>query len=137
MARSSGSQADIHDEKTLSAATNEPSDSLTRSPPHNYIFFLTGGRDPSRVIPLIGQACRAISWTSEIGRGEVLMSPPLDQEVERQHVVSAPIGREAAAVLTPLRLAERGAMPVFGAKSKTPTSKEAPPGTLDSAHGCV
>ena len=45
-----------------------------------------------------------------------------------------PIGREAADVLAPLRLAERGAMPVFGAKSKTPTSKETPPGTLDSAH---
>ena len=62
------------------------------------------------------------------------MSPPLGQEVEQHHVVSAPIGREAADVLAPLRLAERGAMPVFGAKSKTPMPKATPPGTLDSAH---
>ena len=45
-----------------------------------------------------------------------------------------PIGREAADVLTLLRLAERGTMLVFGAKPNTPMPKETPPGTLDSAH---
>ena len=47
-----------------------------------------------------------------------------------------PIGREAADVLAPLRLAERGTMPVFGAKSKTPMSKETPP-TYVPTRTCV
>ena len=40
-------------------------------------------------------------------------------------------------MLAPLRLAERGAMPVFGVKSKIQCPKETPPGTLDSAHVCA
>ena len=69
----------IHGGKTLSASTNDPSDSHSVAPTRLYIFLLTGGRDPFRVIPLIGQAFQAISRPSEIGRwggGDAHISTP-------------------------------------------------------------
>ena len=119
------------------AGDSRREDSLSRVPTHNYPSFLTGGRDPSRVIPLIGQACRAISRPSEIGRGRCSCLRPSTRKSSSNILRWLPIGQEVADKLAPLRLAERGAMPIFGAKSKTPMSKETPPGTLDSAHGCA
>ena len=77
-------------------------DSLTRSPPHNYPSLFTGGRDPSRVIPtsLDRHVGRSPGRPRLVG-GRCSCLRPSTRKSNSNMLRWLPIGREAADVLTP------------------------------------